>query len=209
MKNSRLMSRMLAFALVLVALWSCDDYETYGERKEKERDAISEYIKSRNIKEITEDEFVLKGCTTDTTAHEYVYLTKSGIWMQIIRKGEGTMLENKKQVNVLIRYVEYNILEGAILTSNYSYSSLYDKMTVYREGSSYTASFVQGIMNSTYGASVPAGWLVPLDYITLSRPTSDQALAEVRLIVPHSQGTSSAQSSVYPCYYQITYEREK
>ena len=32
MKNSRLMSRMLAFALVLVALWSCDDYETYGER---------------------------------------------------------------------------------------------------------------------------------------------------------------------------------
>ena len=47
---------MLAFALVLVALWSCDDYETYGERKEKERDAISEYIKSRNIKEITEDE---------------------------------------------------------------------------------------------------------------------------------------------------------
>lgn len=203
------MSRMLAFALVLVALWSCDDYETYGERKEKERDAISEYIKSRNIKEITEDEFVLKGCTTDTTAHEYVYLNKSGIWMQIIRKGEGTMLENKKQVNVLIRYVEYNILEGAILTSNYSYSNLYDKMTVYREGSSYTASFVQGIMYSTYGASVPAGWLVPLDYITLSRPTSDQALSEVRLIVPHSQGTSSAQSSVYPCFYQITYEREK
>ena len=203
------MSRMLAFALVLVALWSCDDYETYGERKEKERDAISEYIKSRNIKEITEDEFVLKGCTTDTTAHAYVYLTKSGIWMQIIRKGEGTMLENKKQVNVLIRYVEYNILEGAILTSNYSYSNLYDKMTVYREGSSYTASFVQGIMYSTYGASVPAGWLVPLDYITLSRPTSDQALAEVRLILPHSQGTSSAQSSVYPCFYQITYEREK
>ena len=209
MKNSRFMSKLMAFALVLVALWSCDDYETYGERKEKERDAITEYIKSRNIKEITEDEFVLKGCTTDTLAHEYVYLAKSGIWMQIIRKGEGTMLENKKQVNVLLRYVEYNILEGAILTSNYNYSNLYDKMTVYREGSSYTASFVQGIMYSAYGASVPAGWLVPLEYITLARPTSDQALAEVRLIVPHSQGTSQAQSSVYPCYYQITYEREK
>ena len=209
MKNSRFMSKLMAFALVLVALWSCDDYETYGERKEKERDAITEYIKSRNIKEITEDEFVLKGCTTDTLAHEYVYLAKSGIWMQIIRKGEGTMLENKKQVNVLLRYVEYNILEGAILTSNYNYSNLYDKMTVYREGSSYTASFVQGIMNRAYGASVRAGSLVPLEYITLARPTSDQALAEVRLIVPHSQGISQAQSSVYPCYYQITYEREK
>ena len=209
MRNIRLISKIFAFALVFIALWSCDNYETYGDKKEKERDAINEYIKSRNIKEITEDEFVLKGCTTDTTAHEYVYLSKSGIWMQIIRKGEGTMLENKKQVNVLLRYVEFNILEGAILTSNYSYSNLYDKMTVYREGSNYTASFVQGVMNSTYGAVVPAGWLVPLDYITLARPTSDQALAEVRLSVPRSQSTSQTQSYVYPCYYQIRYEREK
>lgn len=190
-------------------LWSCDDYETYGERKERERDAINAYIKSNNIKEISEDEFVLKGCTTDTTAHEYVYLTKSGIWMQIIRKGEGTMLENKKQVNVLVRYIEYNIQTESVLSTNYNSVNLYDKMTVYREGSSYTASFVQGVMNSVYGASVPAAWLVPLDYVTLSRPTSDQALAEVRLIVPHSQGTSSAMSSVYACYYQLSYEREK
>lgn len=190
-------------------LWSCDDYETYGERKERERDAINAYIKSNNIKEISEDEFVLKGCTTDTTAHEYVYLTKSGIWMQIIRKGEGTMLENKKQVNVLVRYIEYNIQTESVLSTNYNSVNLYDKMTVYREGSSYRASFVQGVMNSVYGASVPAAWLVPLDYVTLSRPTSDQALAEVRLIVPHSQGTSSAMSSVYACYYQLSYEREK
>ncbi len=197
-------------ALVMFStLWSCDDYETYGERKEKERDAIEAYIKSNNIKEISEDEFVLKGCTTDTTAHEYVYLTKSGIWMQVIRKGEGTMLENKKQVNVLVRFIEYNIQTESVLCTNYNSVNLYDKMTVYREGSSYTASFVQGVMNSVYGASVPAAWLVPLDYVTLSRPTSDQALAEVRLIVPHSQGTSQAMGSVYACYYQLTYEREK
>lgn len=197
-------------ALVMFStLWSCDDYETYGERKEKERDAIEAYIKSNNIKEISEDEFVLKGCTTDTTAHEYVYLTKSGIWMQVIRKGEGTMLENKKQVNVLVRFIEYNIQTESVLCTNYNSVNLYDKMTVYREGSSYTASFVQGVMNSVYGASVPAAWLVPLDYVTLSRPTSDQALAEVRLIVPHSQGTSQAKGSVYACYYQLTYEREK
>ena len=79
MRNIRLISKIFAFALVFIALWSCDNYETYGDKKEKERDAINEYIKSRNIKEITEDEFVLKGCTTDTTAHEYVYLSKSGI----------------------------------------------------------------------------------------------------------------------------------
>lgn len=209
MKNIRTIVRLMTVLVMFSTLWSCDDYETYGERKERERDAINAYIKSNNIKEISEDEFVLKGCTTDTTAHEYVYLTKSGIWMQIIRKGEGTMLENKKQVNVLVRYIEYNIQTESVLSTNYNSVNLYDKMTVYREGSSYTASFVQGVMNSVYGASVPAAWLVPLDYVTLSRPTSDQALAEVRLIVPHSQGTSSAMSSVYACYYQLSYEREK
>jgi len=209
MKNIRTIVRLMTVLVMFSTLWSCDDYETYGERKERERDAINAYIKSNNIKEISEDEFVLKGCTTDTTAHEYVYLTKSGIWMQIIRKGEGTMLENKKQVNVLVRYIEYNIQTESVLSTNYNSVNLYDKMTVYREGSSYTASFVQGVMNSVYGASVPAAWLVPLDYVTLSRPTSDQALAEVRLIVPHSQGTSSAITGVYPCYYQLSYEREK
>lgn len=199
---------LMAFVSIF-ALWSCDDYETYGERKEKERDAIQAYIKNNNIKEITEEEFKAKGCTTDTTAHEFVYLEKSGIWMQVVRKGEGTMLENKKTVNVLVRYLEYNIQEEVIQTTNFTSPNGFDKMTVYREGSSYTASFVSGVMNSTYGASVPAGWLVPLDYVTLARPTSNEALSEVRLIVPHSQGTSSAQSSVYPCLYYITYERAR
>ena len=151
---------------------------------------------------------MLKGCTTDTAKHEYVYLSKSGVWMQIIRKGEGEKIKNQKRVNVLVRFEEYDFLNGNSL-SNMASSYIFDKMTVYRDGSTYTASFVSGVMASTYSASVPTGWLVPLDYVTLARPTSDQALAEVKLIVPHSQGTSQAQSYVYPCYYHIIYEREK
>lgn len=208
MKDCRFLSKLLTVTLVLVALWSCDDYETYGDKKDKEREAISKFISSNNIKEITEDEFALKGCTTDTANNEFVYLTKSGIWMQIIRKGEGTKIENQKRVNVLLRFEEYDFLNGNSL-SNLTSSYIYDKMTVYRDGSTYTASFVSGVMASTYSASVPTGWLVPLDYVTLARPTSDQAIAEVKLIVPHSQGTSQAQSYVYPCYYHISYEREK
>lgn len=208
MKDCRFLSRLMAMTFILAAMWSCDDYETYGDKKNKERDAINNFISSNNIREITEDEFVLKGCTTDTTNHEYVYLSKSGVWMQIIRKGEGNKIENQKRVNVLVRFQEYDFLNGNVLT-NMNSSYIYDKMTVYRDGSTYTASFVSGVMASTYDASVPSGWLVPLDYITLARPTSDQALAEVRLIVPHSQGTSQAMSYVYPCFYQITYEKEK
>ena len=208
MKDRRFIIKFMAAMFVLAALWSCDDYETYGDKKNKEREAITKFISSTNIKEINEDEFVLKGCTTDTAQHEYVYLTKSGVWMQIIRKGEGEKIENQKRVNVLVRFEEYDFLNGNSL-SNMASSYIFDKMTVYRDGSTYTASFVSGVMASTYSASVPTGWLVPLDYVTLARPTSDQALAEVKLIVPHSQGTSQAQSYVYPCYYHIIYEREK
>jgi hypothetical protein len=30
--------------------------------------------------------------------------------------------------------------------------------------------------------------------------------SKVRLIVPHSEGTSTASTQVMPCYYEITYQ---
>ena len=57
-------------------------------------------------------------------------------------------------------------------------------------------------------ASVPAGWLVPLTYINLGRPINEgDEIAKVRLIVPHTQGQAYASQNVYPCLYDITYER--
>ena len=51
---------------------------------------------------------------------------------------------------------------------------------------------------------------MPLNYVNVGRPEKeDDEVAKVRLIVPHSQGTADASSSVYPCYYEITYERVK
>ena len=65
------------------------------------------------------------------------------------------------------------------------------------------------VMYINYGSTaVPSGWLVPLSYINLGRYTSSDAeLAKVRLIVPHSAGQSNAVQSVYPCLYEITYQR--
>ena len=147
---------------------------------------------------------------TDTATNEYVYIERSGVYLQIVRKGCGTMLEEKKQVNLLCRYTEYNILNKTEQTANIYAPRQYDKMTVTRTGATYTASFTSGVMYSSYGASVPAGWLVPLQFIYLGRQsTADDEIARVRIIVPHSQGHSYASSSVYPCYYDITYQREK
>ena len=208
MKNIFLYPLIAVCSLMLLA--SCDDEETYGEKKEKERDAISSFISSEGISVIDENRFNEQGQTTNLDNNEFVYLEKSGVYMQIERKGAGSMLEENKQVNLLSRYTEYNIMEGAMQSRNDYSARDYDKMTVTRTGASYTASFASGIMYNTYGASVPSGWLVPLQYVKVGRQTSEsEGIAKVRIIVPHTQGQAYAMSSVYPCFYTITYQRER
>lgn len=208
------MKRIAYSLLVLAAVMlfaSCDDYETYGDKKEKERDAISAFIRDEGIVVINESQFEAQGQTTDTAKNEYVYLAKSGVYMQIVRKGSGNMLEENKQVNLLCRYTEFNIADRAMQTYNYFISPstrMPEKMTVTRTGSSYTASFASGVMFSTYGASVPAGWLIPLQYVKVGRQDSDEEIAKVKIIVPHTQGQANATSNVYSCFYTITYQRE-
>ena len=206
---------------------SCEDYETYGDKKKQEREAIDKFISENNINVIDENQFEAQGLTTDTAQNQYVRLARTGVYMQIVRKGCGSMLEENKSVNIICRFTEYNILADSILLSNllpsfYIYDSslrsyvdatqYYDKMNVSRTGTTITASFVSGLMMRYHSSSssVPAGWLVPLNYINIGRPESENdEIARVNLIVPHSQGTADASSSVYPCHYEITYERTK
>ena len=220
----RLIFPLLTF-LMAVVFTSCEDYETYGDLKAQERDAIDRYISKNNIRVISETQFKAQGLTTNVADNEYVRLDRTGVYMQIIRKGCGSPLEDNKQVNILCRFREYNIKTDSMLIFNDHQAYLYvstlgqsidvsqyvDKMSVTRSGTTFTASFVTGMMMRYHGStSVPAGWLVPLNYINIGRPESaDDEVAKVRLIVPHSQGTADASSSVYPCYYEITYVREK
>lgn len=212
--------------LVLAALSyaSCENTETYADMKEKEQDAISRFIAVQGIQVIDEATFKAQGCTTNNAFNQFVFLDRTGVYMQIVRPGCGSMLEDQKTVNLLCRFMEKNILTDSVLVRNdrstIAYSSTYgyydtslflDKMNVKRNGSVFTASFVSGMMYQYHGsASVPAGWLVPLNYVKVGRPENEgDEVSKVRLIVPHSQGTADASSSVYPCYYEITYEREK
>ena len=91
-------------------------------------------------------------------------------------------------------------------------SDFVDKINVTRTGTTISASFIEGVMLMRHpsSSSVPAGWLVPLNYVNIGRPENEnEETSLVRLIVPHSQGTADAASSVYPCAYEITYMREK
>ncbi len=216
----------LMLLLVVLSYTSCESYETYGDKKAKERDAISKYITKEGIKVIDENTFNAQGQTTNLENNEYVKLNRTGVYMQIVRKGCGSELQDGKTVNLMCRFSEYNILADTMLVCNnrtfYIYNStsasyidcsqFVDKMSVTRSGTTITATFVDGtmLMYHSSSASVPAGWLVPLNYVNVGRPLNENdEIAKVRLIVPHSQGTADASSSVYPCAYEITYEQER
>ncbi len=207
---------LLAVLLCCIAtLFSCKDSDTYADQKERERSAISKYIRDNNIKVISEEEFLAKDTVTDVSKNEYVLFTNTGVYMQIVNRGVGEILKHNENTNVLCRYKEINLLTDSLQSSNIdmAFASLVDKMTVRRYYSTYTASFdhssslMARIYNST---SVPNGWLVPLAYIKLGRLVNDtDNLAKVNLIVPHSEGQANASQRVYPCFYTITYQRGK
>ena len=225
MKMKKLIFSLLVLTAVLF-MASCENYETYGDKKAKERDAINQYIAREGIRVISESQFKAQGGVTKVEDNEYVRLDRTGVYMQIVREGCGEMLEENKSVNILCRFTETNILADSVLASNsepfYFYnatlkawidgSDFVDKINVTRTGTTISASFIDGVMLMRHpsSSSVPAGWLVPLNYVNIGRPENEnEETSLVRLIVPHSQGTADAASSVYPCAYEITYMREK
>ena len=215
----------LLFVFAMMGLASCNDYETYADLKEKEQSAISNFISREGIQVIDESTFKNQGETTDTTRNQFVHMSRTGVYMQIVRKGCGSPLEDKKSISLLCRFMEKNLLTDSILIRNDQKSSFYvtslgryidtsqyvDKMYVTRNGTTITAMFESGMMQTYHSStSVPGGWLVPLNYINVGRPEKEgDQIAKVRLIVPHSQGTADASSTVFPCYYEISYERVK
>ena len=203
---------VLIFVAIVAVLTSCNDYETYGDKKEKERNAISKFISDYSIIVIDEDQFVRQGYTTDTARNEFVKLNKSGVYMQIARPGCGEKLKDGETANICCRFREYNIEgDSATLRNNTDiYAARVDVMRVTNTSGTFSGSFTQGVMISVYGtASVPAGWLVPFSYIKVGRAkTLTDEKAKVRLIVPHSQGHTIAAQDVLPFFYEITYEKE-
>lgn len=207
-------------------LQSCNDDETYADKRKRENKQISAFLTSGckveaddapgdyllevpgNIKVISEDQFERNDSTTDVSANEYVYFSRTGVYMQIISKGVGRKIKEGESLNVLTRYTEFNIAGDSIQTSNIGLSGNLqpDVMAVSNSYGSFTGTFTAGTMKSSYNsAAVPAAWLIPLTYINL--PKSDEhGLAHVRLIVPASQGQANASANVYPCFYDITYQ---
>lgn len=202
---------MLAFCF----LASCRDNKTYADQKEAERSAINKFIADSAVRVISEETFARQGYTTNVQRNEFVLISSSGVYMQIVRNGVGEKIRNGETVDVLCRFSERNLMTDSLQLSNNVpyYSSVVDKMTVRNTSGTFTASFVRGesVMSSALNTTeVPAGWLVPLNYIRVGRPEAEgDEIAKVRLIVPHTSGHNYARQSVYPCLYDITYQRSR
>ena len=206
-------SFLIAMLAVILAFDSCSKGETYADQLDREKKAISKYIIKHGINVITEDAFEKQDFTTDTTKNQYVLFKNTGVYMQIVDKGTGSPIKQGETATVLCRFREDNVLRDTLqLTNNILYYGRWvDKMSVTNTSGTYTASFdpSSSVMYNIYKtASVPSGWLVPLPYIKIGRITSaTSTLAHVKLIVPSQQGQIDASSNVYPCFYDITYQR--
>lgn len=216
-------------ALVVLAQYSCGtEDQTYGEQKEHEREVVSSFIKRDvvmmigtdtlldlgKIKVITEEEFENQDSTTNVEKNEFVLFSNTGVYMQIVREGTGKRIESGESRRLICRFWEYNIMGDSLQLTNriQKYATSPEYMNVSNNSGYISGSFdltmpTGSLMYSTYGDSnVPDGWLKPLEYVRVGTQTDEKRISKVRLIVPHSAGHSHAMASVYPCFYELTFQ---
>ena len=202
-KLSLLFLSLMAFC---IGFQACDDTKTYAEMKEDEDKAIDAFIRDSSITVISQSEFFAQDSTTNLERNEFVQLA-SGVYMQIVDKGvEGDTIKNNDEV--MVRFTEYNILYNMLIYSNLEIPSMLEGFRYTATSSSIAGIFLVGATtgyagyypNTVLGGStaVPAGWLVPWDYI--------YDKSHVRLIVPAEMGPQTAMQSVIPYYYDIRYQ---
>ncbi len=188
---------------------SCSNSKTYAEMKKEEKQYIQRFIDLNDIKVISEKQFLAQDTMTDVSKNEFVLFSESGVYMQVLQRGDGQILEDGRY-EILARYVEAQIdsdgaLDTLTLNNIMNVSVNPDEFTLTVSGTSYSASFSSGMMATYWSStSVPSGWLVPFKYIKPGRTISGRS--KIRLIVPHSEGTSNATLYVMPCYYDIIYQ---
>ena len=160
--------------------------------------------------------------------NEYVLFESNGVYMQVIDDGCGDYIKDGESKEVIVRWDEYNINTRANISddswqnsNNYVNTSYYiDKMKVTNTTGTFTAMFIEparswfAICNnsSSYSNSisgtVPSGWLVPFSWVKIGRGNSEgESIAHVRLLIPHSYGSTSSSSNVNACLYDMTLRR--
>lgn len=210
---------MLALGVIF---HSCDNQKTYAEMLEEERDGVEDFINKYNIQVISEDDFLadtVTRCEPDYPGYNEYVAFSNGVYMQIVKRfgKPHSNIESAPSFEsnnlILVRFDEKDVLTDSLtLASNVNnpfLNFLNDYPTGFRytvNGTSIYGQFVDepGLssyyyysytMSGMYGTSVPAGWLMALQFLKDG--------AHVKLIVPSKSGHTIAQRDVLPYFYDI------
>ena len=180
---------VLIFFAAITCLCACNDDDTYADRVKRERKQI---------------QAVLKTGAQVMSSDSAGYLLNIPGNIEVI--SESDFYANDSTTDVSKN--QYVLFAGSGVYMQIVRKGTGSKI---KNGETLTIlnSYTSGVMLTTYNtSSVPTAWLIPLSFINLGRQdTPDGGTALVRLIVPSTQGQSDASYNVYPCAYEITYQR--
>ena len=206
---------LFLFVVSMMLFSACRDQQTYADQKNREHAAINKFLADSAVNVISEEQFEVQNYTTDVSQNQFVLFQSNGLYLQIVRKGTGKAIKDGEHVRILCRFTERNLLTDSVQLSNVIYplySRFVETMDISNKSGTMTGSFDKksSLMYTFYGTTtVPTGWLAPLRFLNIGRwDSADSEIAKVRIIVPHDIGQSNAVSAVYPCLYDITYERK-
>ena len=110
------MIKKIVFLLVTLAVVvsSCNNSETYSDKKEKERNAIAKFISDRKITVINEDQFKQQGETTDVSKNELIN--------EMMDEKKADSEHNEKELNdslldqlLIMVYLYYSMIQKACM----------------------------------------------------------------------------------------------
>ena len=199
------------FFLILSAvlfLPGCDDDKTYAELLEEERDIIRGFMSRNDITTISMSQFEEQDSTT--LENEYVEFSGEGVYMHVDHAASGADARFAETNDVvLVRFMEVNLATDDTISTFVNSGYVPDEFRYTKTTNTILGQFIGGgVMQALYGSSVPAGWLMPLNYLRLSN-SSGADRTRIKLIVSAKNGQSDAISNIYPCYYELTFQFPK
>lgn len=200
---------ILFFSLLGILLMeSCNDGKTYAEQLEEEREMIKKFMSQHDINIISMDKF--RAQDSVTYENEYVEFSGEGVYMHVTHQAAGDDARFAETNDlVLVRFMEVNLSTGDTISSYTNNGYPPDEFRYTKGTSTILGQFVGGgLMQTIYGQSVPAGWLMPLNYLRLS-DNSGSDRTEINVIVSAKNGQADAIQYVYPCFYKLTFQFPK
>lgn len=201
---------ILFFSLLVVALFlqSCDDNKSYAELLKEERNLIKRFMSEHDVKVISLKQFQEQDSMT--YENQYLDFSGEGVYMHIDHEASGDDARFAETNDlILVRFLQINLSSNDTISSHENIGYLPDEFRYTKSGTTILGKFVGGgLMQYLYGQSVPAGWLMPLNYLKLSDSNGSNR-TKIRLLVSAKNGQSDAINNIYPCYYELTYQFPK